>query len=1011
MGTAPTGHRTRRAPRFHVLGAVGVRSSDGEAVGLSPQLRRLLAALLVNADEVVSVDRLADVVWGDAPPEHVNGAVQTLVSRLRAALRDSARGQPDRSSLATRAPGYALHVTDDLDAARFRLLVDDARSRRADPTTALRLLDDALALWEGPAYAGYADEPFARAAAVRLEELRVVAEQERAAALSDVGRHDDAVAALESIVARHPLREPPHAQLMRVLHHAGRTTDALTVYRDLRTQMRTELGLDPSDELADLHTRLLRREPMPRPAPGRDEEPGPETRPHPHGARAARGAAQGNVPEPTAPLIGRETTVDAIGSLLSDARLVTVTGPGGVGKTAVAMEVARRTRSWRPDGVWVCELAVLTPGDEITDVLATVLDVPRQATATAPHQLVDVLRTMDCLLVLDGCEHLREQAAAAVTDVLRRCPTVTVLATSREPLGVPGEHVRSLPPLPVADGHDTGPAVELFIDRARAAGGLTLTDDIDDDVVGLCRRLDGLPLALELAAMRMRALTPAELLRRLDDRPGILRSTAPTTAARHRTLESLVDWSYRTLDDAERSVFRVLSVFAADCSLTSAEALAAHAGIDATTVVDAVTALVDKSLLTIRHEDGATRIGMLEMMRGYGRARLDERGTAARLHRGHAQWMTELAERAAVELWRQDQVRWIDTLTGEIAELRAAHGWASTHDPPLARTLVAALAGYAELRASTEIYRWAERSAPLDGPVGAPPAAWAVAQALAAAGARSAGDLTTARRRADRALTVDDAPMAHRLAWYVHGDLAVFEGRLDDVLAAGQRLRAVPASARDGWLTEMSVVNEALAHAYAGRRPMALAIAERLVRACGPGDPPNLQGWAQYCVAEAVMEDAPARAAAHLEEALASARSTRDRFLLGVSLISAAAARVRMGDDSRALQLFAEVIAHWRQLGNRMMLWTALRHAVVLLARRGAWLEAATIHGVLATRDTAAPVYGMDRIRLDAVREELLGQLGDDGWAAAEARGRQMTDEEAIRLATTVIVAERIEQG
>jgi predicted ATPase/DNA-binding SARP family transcriptional activator len=519
--------------------------------------------------------------------------VHQVVSRLRVGLRGSG------VELLTSSPGYVLRVRrDELDATVFEDTL--AAARVADPASRAVLLDQALALWCGPAYAELADHDFARAEAARLEELRLLAREERAEAALLLARADEAVERLNELVAAHPLRERPHGQLMRALYRTGRQADALAVYRDHRARLRDELGLEPAPALRALQDAILRHD------PSLGESPRSAA-----GARgAAATAATGNLPAAGAPrLIGRDDRLAQITAAVMTRRLVTLTGPGGVGKSTLALHAALTVgRASYPDGVWLCELAAVDDPDAVIPAVTTDLGVAQRYGLSLIDRLVEYLRPKQLLLVLDNCEHVVESVARLANAVLRGCPGVVVLATSREPLGLAEEQVRPVPPLGVPasmvtdpDGARRSAAVTLFLERAEAAAdGFALTDGNARAVAELCRRLDGLPLAIELAATRMRSMTPAEAVERLTSRFRFLRSGKRISAERHRTLRAVVDWSYRSLGDQERRVFARLSVFAGSFDLDAAEHVVASLGDpEPADVADAIAALVDKSMVLV----------------------------------------------------------------------------------------------------------------------------------------------------------------------------------------------------------------------------------------------------------------------------------------------------------------------------------------------------------------------------------------------------------------------------
>ncbi|RKN41094.1 BTAD domain-containing putative transcriptional regulator [Micromonospora endolithica] len=630
--------------RFGVLGPLAVATDAGSPVTVpGAKVRVLLADLLAHRNQVVSTGRLIDDLWGDAPPANAAGALQVRVSQLRRALDDAEPGA--RDLIESRAPGYLLR-TDAVDAERFTALAaeDDVHS-----------LAEALGLWRGEPYADVADEQWVRAEVTRLAEARLAVHEKLAAARLARGEHVLVTADLAELVSRHPLREGLRALHIRALYAAGRQSEALDSYADLRHRLADELGLDPGPDLVALHRKILAQDAALTPPPA-----------------AAR--IRNSMPARLDELVGRAEALAELRALVPERRLVTLVGPGGVGKTRLATEVAREQAF--PDGVRLVELTALRPGETgVADLVLAALDVREVAGTggTAGDHLVAALRHRRTLLVLDNCEHVVEPAATLVARLLREAPEVTVLATSREPLGLAGELLWEVRPLPVPteesdlDAVRRSAAARLFAARAAAQQrGFHLDERTAPAVAQLCRRLDGLPLALELAARRVRALGLAGVVERLDDRFRLLGTTQRDVPVRQRTLTAVIGWSWDLLAAHERTVLSRLAVHPDGCPPEAAEAVC---GAD----LDVLSALVDRSLLVLDTAGPTPRYRLLESVAAYALERLDPTDP---VRARHATYWTEWAERVDPLLRGPGQREWLARLDAETGNLRAAlaHG-------------------------------------------------------------------------------------------------------------------------------------------------------------------------------------------------------------------------------------------------------------------------------------------------------------------------------------------------
>jgi predicted ATPase/DNA-binding SARP family transcriptional activator len=690
--------------RFGVLGPLGVWTTAGIPVRV-PELkvRALLAVLLVHEGRPVSADRLIDALWdGEQRPGDPRRALQAKVSQLRRALEQAEPG--GRTLVVSGPPGYVLQAgAEAVDAGRFAALTARARARD-DSRGRAALLADALGLWRGPAFADFADQPFTRAAIIRLEEERLVVLEEQAEARLALGEHTLLVAELGDLVVRYPLRERLRAVQLRALYGAGRQGDALASYDDLRRRLAEELGVDPGPELAGLHRAILTQDPALTVAPGPAT---PATRPRTEDRPLT------NLPAPLTDLIGREGAVVEVRSLLEAGRLVTLTGPGGVGKTRLAVETARRVVDTYPDGGWLVELAgrggrpgepdaARSPGG-VAELVAATLGIRDDGTwglqtAGEPVTLVDrlagALRTKQLLLVLDNCEHLVEPVAELAELLLRAASGLHILTTSQEPLALAGEALWIVPPL------EQPSAVELFTARAAAAApGFTLDAHNAEAVTAICRRLDGIPLALELAATRVRALGVHGLLARLSDRFRLLATGHRGAPPRQQTLRAMIDWSWELLTGSERIVLRRLAMHAEGFTLGAAEAVCAGDDVPTEDVLDLLARLVDRSLVVVADGPDAPRYRLLESVAAYCIDRMREAGEFEHVRQRHLDHYVALAEQAESQLRGHAQRGWLERLDIEAANLRAALDGATQHDAadPALR-LVNAMAWYWVLR-------------------------------------------------------------------------------------------------------------------------------------------------------------------------------------------------------------------------------------------------------------------------------------------------------------------------
>jgi predicted ATPase/DNA-binding SARP family transcriptional activator len=734
--------------RIELLGTVQVRDDAGDPAHVGgPRAQALLALLALDADRVVPAASLIDRLWDDDPPEGARGALQSMISRLRGVLGEVIESHP---------AGYRLAAgRDQVDALAFEELAGQGSRALAggDPARASAILRQALALWRGPALAGLPATGLATGIAARLEELRRSATADRIEADLAAATAADAAgltAELRALVAEDPLAERPRALLMRALYLAGRQAEALAVYQDARAQLAAQLGVDPSPQLEQVYLGVLRRSlPEAREVgrgwlagetreAGETQSPataGPATS---HDTAVSRPAAapRSTLRVPLTSLLGRDDQVAQVEALTGENRLVTLTGPGGVGKTRLAAEVAGRVAARARGGVWLVDLAPLGDPGDVQYAALTAVGIrdglfagsgggepgqtaePGAPPALDPsRRLVSGLRERSGLIVLDNCEHLIEAVAAIADAVLSGCPGIRILAASREALGITGETVCPVPPLPVPPESGAGEltavaaaaSVRLLADRARAVRpGFALTGANAADVARICRVLDGMPLAIELAAARLRTMSPAQLTGRLGDRFAVLTGGSRTALPRHQTLRAVVEWSWDLLSKPERVLARRLAVLPAGATLADAEGIcsdepdAVGGELPAGAVLDALTGLADKSFLTVDGEasDVEPRYRMLETIRAYCLERLAEADEEDGVRDRMCGYYLALAETAEPLLRTpQAQFCWFDVLAAESGNMHAALRWAIERgDADTALRFCAALTWYWYLR-------------------------------------------------------------------------------------------------------------------------------------------------------------------------------------------------------------------------------------------------------------------------------------------------------------------------
>ncbi|WP_052745854.1 BTAD domain-containing putative transcriptional regulator [Allosalinactinospora lopnorensis] len=797
--------------RYSILGPLTVRDETGGTVPVGgARLRRLLVLLLLEPGRVVGTDRLIDGIWGDDAPTGAGNALQALVSRLRRALGD---GVPLHGDIA----GYRLDVhRSQIDLCEFEDLVNRGRQLRAagDPRGAARVFEESLSLWRGPALSDLSGTGAAKDTAVRLAELRRGVTEERLSCRFDYGDHRNALPDIEALVAREPLREQPVELLMRALDASGRQADALAAYDRLRRALAEELGIDPSAHVQELHVRLLRGELQPVPPGEEESRPPPVTR----------------LPRVLTSFVARDEEVGTAVGLLRGQRLVTMIGPGGAGKTRLSIEtgttVAEREPKLVADGVWFVDLAPISDDAEIPYTVLTALGLRErslmvmQTGASAPNvdpvaRIVETLAPQALLVILDNCEHLVTGVAELAERLLAACPRLRILATSREPLAVDGERLLAVPSLalppegtPAEQARDYA-SVRLLAERIAAAWpGFTVDERNAEHVVRICRELDGMPLALELAAARVRAMPLPKLAERLSDRFRLLTNGSRSALPRHQTLQAVVDWSWELLDEAERTLLRRFSVFAGGATLDAVEQVCSDGGageVGGRDVWSVLFALVDKSLIIadpLPAEEGEPRYRMLETVRAYAAQRLTESSEEAVLRRAHAEHILRVWNEADPKLRTSEQLTWLSRLRAEHDNFTAALRWAiDTGDTVLALDLNHAAQWYWHMTDTwADLCRWSGEIIELTGEQPPEGRAVAYAECLFMSAAADENDGITAEKGVLRAEEVlrraGEAPENHRTLIFLPVYLTMLGHDRGEVLRRLER----SAEERDPWL-------------------------------------------------------------------------------------------------------------------------------------------------------------------------------------------------------------------
>jgi predicted ATPase/DNA-binding SARP family transcriptional activator len=936
---------------FRLLGGLEADADGIDLTPVRPKQRALLALLLLREGEVVATDDLVEGLWGPRPPETAQKALHGHVSALRKRL--------GAERIDTRPPGYRLLLAagDALDVHRFERLV--AAARTDGPAARSRKLREALALFRGEPLSDFRYEGFAAAEAVRLEELRLTAVEEQIDAELELGRHTDVVPQLERLVVDHPLRERLHAQLMLALYRAGRQADALQAFQDARTRLVDELGVEPGLELQRLERQILNHDPQ-------------LAAPAAILSRRSLASARASLPPQPTPFIGREREIEEVTSLLRrpEVRLVTLTGTGGTGKTRLAVQAAAALFDTFADGVVFVGLAPLQDPDLVLTTTAHALGVGAASRETLAVDLARALRNRELLLVLDNFEHLLA-AAPSVVDLAAGTAGVKLLVTSRAPLHLSAEHVYPVSPLATPAGAEDVDdllqyaSVALFETRAQAVRpDFAVTSENAGAVADVCSALDGLPLAIELAASRVGALPPAAMRRRLDHPLKLLVGGARDAPERQRTLRATIDWSYELLEQAEQRLFVRLAVFAGGCTIEAAESVCG----DDLEVVDGLGSLTEKGLTRLEGSDEEPRFTLLETIREYALERLEDSGEASWRRRRHADYFLALAEEAEPNLiGTRSHGEWLERLERDHANLRAALDWleASGESEDVLR-LAAALGRFWKRKRHLGEGRRRLESAlrAADRP------ATARAKALSSAGgiALMCGDLSAGGHWAREALEL------HRQLGDAWG-------------SAFALLMVADATGREGdWLRAQELCAESV------RQFRELGDRHAALQAAG------FHAWMHY-----EGGDLP-RARELSEENLREERLEHDPFLRADALGRLADIALDQGRVQDAVVPTESSYRIYRDLGDNVNLAIAVGQFARILALTGKPEAAARVlaSSVALREETGAADFASVAKK---ARTAIRHQLDESAFAEAWEQGRTLTADEAVALALGSLAA------
>jgi len=903
---------------YRILGPLEVALDGASFAAKGRKPRALLALLLLHRNETVPAERLIDDLWGEKPPATAANTLQVYVSQLRKLGED----RIVRDGL-----GYRLHVEpNELDAERFERLAAEGAAALEQQSygEAAELLREALALWRGPALVDVGYEQFAQPEITRLEELRLAATENRIEAEIGIGRHEQAIGELEALVGEHPTRERLRGLLMLALYRAGRQAEALETYREAREVLLDELGLEPGPELRELEQAILRQ----------DE------------ALSRRALPEGNVPAPASNLVGRKRELEQVCDSLrrAETRLLTLTGPGGAGKTRLALEVANALAEEIPDGAFFVPLEAIRDGALILPAVAQPLGVRESAERPLLESFRERLAGRRALVLLDNFEQLAE-SAPVLSQILEAAPGLTFIVTSRAALRLGGEKEYPVQPLGRSD------AVALFVERAQSAdSGFELTAENEAAVEELCARLDDLPLALELAAARTKLMSPDAMVERLDQRLELLSRGARDLPERHRALRDTVAWSYDLLEPDVQELFARLAVFAGGFTLESAVAVT-----DAS--LDGVGVLLDDSLL----ERVNGRFRMLETIREYALERLDATNEADAIHRRHVEHFLRLARSEPVP----DQAAWLASLDSERDNLRAALDWCRDDgDPALGLRLASALWEF-----------WWVR-----------------------------GYLAEGRRRLDEALERGEGQPAELRARALHAaaSLATRQSDYDRAAELSEQALALWEELGDAGGTARSLLSLGTIAAEQGARDRALELSERAAALYAESGDRRGHALAVSNLGGIALEDGDhARAAELSAEAYSLFEELEDSEGMALALVNQGFVALSEREHGRARTFLREALRRLAELEFRDVIGYCFEGLAAVLASTGEPESGARLLGAAESlrESVGVELAPSERETHDATAAAIRGSLGEKEFAAAWLEGRELPLDDAIAYA------------